>query len=85
MKQETLKKANELTSLIQKLNSKIIDIKYAIEDMERNKSSFYCGSYNTKVCIEDEKVKGIIIAILEADFADKIKKAEQEFDNLKDE
>ena len=40
MKPETLKKANELTSLIQKLNSKIKDIKYAIEDMERNKSSF---------------------------------------------
>ena len=85
MKQETLKKANELTSLIQKLNSKIKDIKYAIADMEKNKSSLYCGSYNTKVCIEDEKVKDIIIAILEADFADKIKKAEQEFDNLKDE
>ena len=85
MKQETLKKANELTSLIQKLNSNIKDIKYAIADMEKNKSSLYCGSYNNKVCIEDENVKGIIIAILEADFADKIKKAEQEFDNLKDE
>lgn len=85
MKQETLKKANELTALIQKLNSKIVDIKRAIEDMEGNKSSFYCGSYSTRVCIEDEKVQGIIIAILEADFADKIKKAEQEFDNLKDE
>ena len=84
MKQETLKKANELTLLIRKLNSQIKDIKYAIADMESNKSSFYCGSYNTKVCIEDEKVKGIIIAILEADFADKIKKAEQEFDNLND-
>ena len=84
MRPETLKKANELTALIQKLNSKINSIKYAIADMEKNKSSLYCGSYDTKVCIEDEKVKGIIIAILEDDFADKLKKAEQEFADLKD-
>ena len=85
MKAETVKKANELSDTIKQIESQIVDLQYVIDERNLKGCNIYLKSNDHNVRIGDKKIQDIIFAILEADFADKLKKAEQEFADLKDE
>lgn len=85
MKAETVKKANELSDTIRRIKSQIADLRYVINERNLRGPNVYLKSNDYNVRIGDKKIQDIIFAILESDFADKLKKAEQEFADLKDE
>lgn len=85
MKAETVKKANELSDTIKRIKSQIVDLRYVIDERNLRGPNIYLKLNDNNVRIGDKKIQDIIFTILEADFADKLKKAEQEFADLKDE
>lgn len=85
MKQETLAKATEIIKEIAAYNRNLNQVNAVIKDREKQPSRrIIFGTGDNVVEIYDSKIADIIIAILQSDFQDKLKKVEQEFADLKD-
>lgn len=82
MKQETLAKGAEITKEIAAQVQRLSELNNLIKDKRGSRISF--ESTNARVYIHDDRIIDIIIAILQADFRDKLQKAEQKFADLKD-
>ena len=85
MKQETLAKGAEITKEIAAQVQRLSELNNLIKDKRGNLSSrISFESTNARVYIHDDRIIDIIIAILQADFRDKLQKAEQKLADLKD-
>lgn len=85
MKKETLIKGEEITKKIVVCNQRISELNNVIKDKNNGSIEYLTfGSPNNRVYIYDGRVIDIFIAILRADFQDKLQKAEQELADLKD-
>lgn len=85
MKQETLTKGAEITKKIAAQAQRLSELDNLIKDRRGNSNrAITFESNNARVPIYDDRIVDIITAILQADFKEKLQKAEQELADLKD-
>lgn len=85
MKQETLTKGAEITKKIATHAQRLSELDNLVKDRRSIPDrAITFESTNARVHIYDGRVIDIFIAILRADFQDKLQKAQQELADLKD-
>ena len=85
MKKETLIKGEEIQKKIVVCNQRISELNNVIKEKNNGSVEYLTfGSPNNRVFIYDGRILDIFISILQSDFQDKLKKAEQELADLKD-
>ena len=82
MTSELLEKATEKSIQIKKMKESIAQLE-RIKDADKNGSPVSVECRDFAVYLSRDKVKDIILAMLEADLNDKLKELNKEFDNLK--
>lgn len=82
MTSELLEKATEKSIQIKKVKESIAQLE-RIKDADKNGSTISIKCRDYAVYLSRDKVKDIILAIVEADLNDKLKDLNKEFDNLK--
>lgn len=85
MRQETLAKGAEITKKIASSTQRLSELDNLVKDRKSYPDrAITFESSNVRVHIYDGRVIDIFIAILQADFQDKLQKAQQELADLKD-
>ena len=85
MKQETLAKGVEITNKIASSTQRLSELDNLVKDRKSySNRTITLESTNVRVHIYDDRIIDIFISILQADFQDKLQKAQQELADLKD-